>query len=69
LAQWKDINSESKDRWETNAEFWDDYMGDESNRFHRELIRPYTEELLQIKQGHAVMLLVEEKEFSLTKLS
>jgi 2-polyprenyl-3-methyl-5-hydroxy-6-metoxy-1,4-benzoquinol methylase len=55
LAQWKDINSESKDRWETNAEFWDDYMGDESNRFHRELIRPYTEELLQIKQGHVVL--------------
>jgi 2-polyprenyl-3-methyl-5-hydroxy-6-metoxy-1,4-benzoquinol methylase len=55
LAQWKELNSESKTRWDTNAEFWDDYMGDESNRFHRELVRPYTEELLQIKQGHLVL--------------
>ncbi|MBN2442720.1 MAG: class I SAM-dependent methyltransferase [Spirochaetales bacterium] len=37
---------ESKKRWNTNASFWDDYMGNENNRFHRELIRPYTENLL-----------------------
>lgn len=27
--------------WEANAEFWDDYMGDESNYFHRDLVRPF----------------------------
>jgi len=55
LVQWKDLNDESKNRWETIAEFWDDYMGDNSNRFHRELIKPYTEELLQIEQGQEVL--------------
>ncbi len=39
-------NSESLEAWEANAEFWDDYMGDESNFFHRDMVRPHTEELL-----------------------
>ena len=26
--------------WETNADFWDESMGDASNRFHREVVRP-----------------------------
>ncbi|TFB13495.1 class I SAM-dependent methyltransferase [Filobacillus milosensis] len=30
-------------------------MGDESNRFHRELIRPYTEKLLRIKEGQTIL--------------
>src|SRR5690606_5674964 len=55
MVQWNDLNQESKNRWETIAEFWDNYMGDESNRFHRELIKPYTEELLQIEPSHEVL--------------
>jgi 2-polyprenyl-3-methyl-5-hydroxy-6-metoxy-1,4-benzoquinol methylase len=55
LSQWKDLTNDSQNRWDENAEFWDDYMGDESNRFHRELIRPFTEELLEIEEGHAVL--------------
>jgi len=55
LSHWYELNEESKDRWDTIAEFWDDYMGDESNRFHRELIRPQTEELLQIQEGQFVL--------------
>ena len=31
---------ESKKIWEKNAQFWDDAMGDESNEFHREVVRP-----------------------------
>ena len=31
--------------WEGNAEFWDNKMGDASNDFHRNLVRPHTEEL------------------------
>ena len=41
--------------WEKNASFWDDYMGDESNYFHRDLVRPYTENLLEIKEGDHVL--------------
>ena len=31
---------ESKKIWEENAQFWDNAMGDESNEFHREVVRP-----------------------------
>ncbi|HNX62162.1 MAG TPA: class I SAM-dependent methyltransferase [Candidatus Limiplasma sp.] len=41
--------------WETNATFWDRYMGDESNFFHRELVRPFSEELLDVKAGDLVL--------------
>ncbi|WP_347488689.1 class I SAM-dependent methyltransferase [Desulfoscipio sp. XC116] len=41
--------------WETNAAFWDERMGDESNDFHRDLVRPHTEELLDIRQGDLVL--------------
>ena len=37
---------ESKKIWEENAQFWDDAMGDESNEFHREVVRPKVTELL-----------------------
>ncbi|MED5016742.1 hypothetical protein P9847_05405 [Paenibacillus chibensis] len=33
MSEWKDLIEESKQRWEDNAYHWDDYMGDESNRF------------------------------------
>ena len=41
--------------WETNADFWDDYMGCESNSFHRDLVRPNTERLLNIKKEDFVL--------------
>lgn len=37
---------ESKKNWEENAQFWDNAMGDESNEFHREVVRPKVTELL-----------------------
>ena len=37
---------ESKAIWNQNAEFWDHAMGDESNDFHREVVRPKVTELL-----------------------
>ena len=55
MSEWKELIQESKSRWERNAEHWDDYMGDESNRFHRELIRPYTEKLLNVKEGQKIL--------------
>ncbi|MDV0444162.1 class I SAM-dependent methyltransferase [Methanorbis rubei] len=41
--------------WEANADYWDEKMGDNSNAFHRELVRPYTEKLLEIKSGDFVL--------------
>ena len=37
---------ESKKIWEENAQFWDNAMCDESNEFHREVVRPKVTELL-----------------------
>ena len=37
---------ESKKIWEKNAQFWDNAMGDESNEFHREVVRPKVAEVL-----------------------
>lgn len=37
---------ESRMIWDQNAEFWDHTMGDESNDFHREVVRPKVTELL-----------------------
>src|SRR5690606_24290267 len=53
--EWKDLIRESQERWEQNAEHWDDYMGEESNRFHRELIRPYTEKLLNVRTDQTIL--------------
>lgn len=55
MKEWKDLTEASKTRWNTNAHFWDDYMGDHSNDFHRTLIRPYTEELLMDTKGKKVL--------------
>ena len=37
---------ESKKIWEKNAQFWDNAMGDKSNEFHRDVVRPKVTELL-----------------------
>ncbi len=41
--------------WEQNAEFWDNQMGDESNFFHRDIVRPSVEELLKINSNDLVL--------------
>ncbi len=41
--------------WEFNAEFWDNYMGDLSNDFHRNVVRPKVSELLDIKAGDFIL--------------
>jgi 2-polyprenyl-3-methyl-5-hydroxy-6-metoxy-1,4-benzoquinol methylase len=55
LSKWTELTEDSLDRWEENAEYWDGYMGEKSNRWHRELIRPNTEKLLEIKEGQTVL--------------
>lgn len=41
--------------WERNADFWDAQMGDFSNEFHRAVVRPGTEALLEIHPGDFVL--------------
>ncbi len=41
--------------WETNAEFWDEQMGDESNYFHCDIVRPNVEKLLEINKNDFVL--------------
>ena len=51
----QDTNEESRQAWETNADYWDRKMGDNSNTFHREIVRPHTEKLLAVKPGDLVL--------------
>ncbi|MFC5451200.1 class I SAM-dependent methyltransferase [Paenibacillus aestuarii] len=55
MSEWKDLTNESQIRWDGIAEFWDDYMGEHSNRFHREIVRPQTEQLLSIVEGQTIL--------------
>lgn len=50
-----DTHEESLRAWEKNADFWDQRMGDESNAFHRLLVRPNTEALLNVQPGDFVL--------------
>ncbi len=55
LSKWNEMTDDSQSRWDEIAAFWDDYMGEHSNRFHREIIRPKTEELLEVKEGQILL--------------
>ncbi|MDF2883107.1 MAG: bioC 3 [Clostridiaceae bacterium] len=55
MTNWSATTDESKKRWEQNADFWDDKMGEHSNSFHREIIRPSTEELLEVNAGEEIL--------------
>lgn len=51
----RETNEESLHAWETNAEYWDNYMGDNSNSFHCDIVRPYTEKLLGVLPNDFVL--------------
>ena len=46
---------DSLQAWEANAEFWDNYMGDNSNEFHRQTVRPKVSKLLDIQSDDYVL--------------
>lgn len=48
-------NEDSLQAWEANAAFWDSCMGDESNQFHREVVRPRVTELLNPQKGDFIL--------------
>lgn len=41
--------------WEANAQFWDEQMGPDSNRFHREVVRPLANRLLAPRPGEHIL--------------
>ena len=46
---------ESRRAWDGNAEFWDAQMGDESNEFHRTVVRPGVSRLLDVSAGDLIL--------------
>ena len=49
------LNDEGRALWNQKAEFWDNLHGDEGNRFHRELVSPSVERLLNLQTGEKVL--------------
>jgi 2-polyprenyl-3-methyl-5-hydroxy-6-metoxy-1,4-benzoquinol methylase len=45
---------EAREIWEANAEFWSRAMGD-GNRFHKALVAPAVEKLLELRPGQRVL--------------
>ncbi|MGE6257384.1 hypothetical protein ACQKCU_05635 [Heyndrickxia sporothermodurans] len=33
MSVWRELLQDSQDRWETNADYWDDYMGKRVTNF------------------------------------
>jgi SAM-dependent methyltransferase len=47
--------ADDRERWNRNAGFWDEQMGEAGNRFHLELVRPAVERLLGDVVGRRVL--------------
>lgn len=54
-ADWPELADDAQNRWNQIAGFWDEYLGDAGNAFHRELVRPTAERLLDIQPGVRVL--------------
>ena len=54
-SDWPELAGAAQQRWNQNAAFWDDYMGDHSNTFHNLLVRPAMERLLAVQPGDSVL--------------
>src|SRR6516164_2734683 len=48
------LNQEVRDLWNQNASFWDERMG-EGNAFHKTLIEPTQERLLNVQAGQRIL--------------
>lgn len=55
LHNFHETPEKSRQRWEACADYWDARMGDTSNLFHCNIVRPHTEELLDIRDGDLVL--------------
>jgi SAM-dependent methyltransferase len=50
-----DLNDETREIWDANAEFWDAYMGDDGNSWHRVLVAPAVQRLLDVSRGDRIL--------------
>jgi SAM-dependent methyltransferase len=48
-------NDQARAQWDNKAAFWDTLHGDEGNRFHRYLISPAAEKLLNVQPDETVL--------------
>src|SRR5438067_2306865 len=51
----KTFTRETQTLWDTKAEYWDELMGEEGNKFYSMLVRPAAEKLLEVKPGERVL--------------
>lgn len=49
------LNIENKGIWDSNAKDWDDYMGEDGNDWHKKLIAPETERLLNLERNNRLL--------------
>lgn len=49
------LNNQTREAWNATAQVWDEKMGDEGNDFHRYLVRPAIEKLLQLKPEQKIL--------------
>lgn len=49
------INIENRKIWNSNSKIWDECMGEDGNDWHKELIAPFTERLLNLKEGDTLL--------------
>ena len=55
MSDWPETTDESKKRWEQNADYWNEKMGEFSNQHFRELVCPGTEKFLSATAGERVL--------------
>ena len=54
-SDWPELADEARDRWNENAAFWDEYMGEKNNTFHNLLVKPAMDRLLELRSGERVL--------------
>ncbi len=54
-SDWPELAEEAQKRWNQNAAFWDDRMGEQSNDFHNLLVRPAMERLLSVTPDDRIL--------------
>ncbi len=55
MMDWPEQTEEALCIWNNIAAFWDAYMGDEGNEFHRQLVAPAAHHLLQPGPGQHIL--------------
>lgn len=51
----RELNSRARAQWDAKAEFWDVLHGYDGNQFHKQLVGPSAERLLNVASGEVVL--------------